>query len=219
MATANLNNEPEQIVTGNDNIAIVQVLSTVRGGRTLDVTGFSPTLIKGGHVIIKETATGEYKPMPVTGSGAIEGLGTITPGSGYADGTYTGVDLTGGSGSGATANITVSGGEITNVNIVTKGTGYAASDSLSADDADLGGGGGTGFAVAVSVVDTTASAYGSLPGGHTYAGINIATIRTTKPFSAILRQGTVNPAACPFAMDSILAAVKTALPNIDFLED
>src|SRR5690606_31929219 len=122
-----------------------------RGGRTLDVTGFSPNLIKGGHVIIKETATGEYKPMPVTGSGAIESLGTITPGSGYADGTYTGVALTGGTGSGATANITVSGGEITNVNIVTKGTGYAASDSLSADDADLGGGEGTGFAVAVAV--------------------------------------------------------------------
>ena len=64
-AQANLVNERQEIITGNDNIVIVDVFQSIRGGRTLDVTGFTPEVIKAGHVIIKETATGEYKPMPV----------------------------------------------------------------------------------------------------------------------------------------------------------
>lgn len=65
MATVNLSNESQQVITGNDNIAIVRSFATVRGGRSLDVTGFAPEVISAGHVIIMETATNEYKPMPV----------------------------------------------------------------------------------------------------------------------------------------------------------
>lgn len=132
MATANLNNEGQQIITGNDNVVIVDNFQSIRGGRTLDVTGFTPKIIKAGHVIIKETATGEYKPMPV---------------------------------------------------------------------------------------NTGETAYDALPADHTYAGILIASILTAKPFAGILVRGTVNPVAAPFPMTSILSAVKTALPLIDFRED
>ena len=31
--------------------------------------------------------------------------------------------------------------------------------------------------------------------------------------------GTINPKAAPFSMDTILAAIKTALPLIDYQED
>lgn len=68
MATVNLNNNSEQIDTSLDSIVIVENFETIRGGRSLDVTGFTPTVIKAGHVIIKETATSEYKPMPISGS-------------------------------------------------------------------------------------------------------------------------------------------------------
>ena len=54
MATQNLTNEGMEIITGNDNIAIMNVYQTVRGGRTLKVTGFIPSVINAGHVIIKE---------------------------------------------------------------------------------------------------------------------------------------------------------------------
>lgn len=218
MAVANLNNEPTQIITGNDNVVIVDNFQSIRGGRTLDTTGFAPTVINAGHVIIQQTSNKEYKPMPVTGSGAILSLGNITGGSSYTNGTYTGVALTGGSGSGATANITVSGGAVTAVSIVNKGAGYAANDSLSAAAAGIGGT-GSGFSVPVTVIDSLASAYAALPGGHTYAGILIATIPTAKPFAGIMVRGTVNPAAAPYPMTSILSAVKTALPLIDFRED
>lgn len=215
MAVTNLVNDPQQIVTGEENLAIVQVHTTKRGGATLDVTGFSPKVIKGGHLIIQETATGELKPMPVTGAGAIEAFGTLTGGADYVDGTYTGVALTGGDGSGATANITISGGAVVAVNINAKGSGYAAGNSLSATDANLGNSGdGTGFAILVGAVDPNASAYVSLPADHTYYGYNIASILTEKPMSGILLRGTVNPNACPFPMTSILSAVKTALPHI-----
>lgn len=130
MATPNLNNTGQTITSGNDSIVIVDNFQSIRGGRSLDVTGFTPTVIQAGHVIIMETATKEYKPMPISGA-----------------------------------------------------------------------------------------AYGALPVGHTYAGILVNTILTVKPFAGIMVRGTVNPAAAPYTMTSILVAVKAALPLIDFRED
>jgi len=219
MAYANLNNTPVVVDSELDSIVIVDNFQSIRGGRTLDVTGFPLDTIQAGHPIIKQTSNGELKPFPVTGSGAILGFGTITAGSGYAaDDTYSDVALTGGTGSGAKANITVAGGKVTAVDLTVAGTGYASGDSLSADAANIGGD-GSGFAVAVDVVDTKASAYGTLPAGHTYAGVLINSILTSKAFAGILVRGTVNPKAAQFSYDSILSAIKTALPLIDFRED
>ena len=85
-----------------------------------------------------------------TGTGFIGLLGTITPGAGGTNGTYGGVSLTGGSGSQATANITVSGGQVTQVAILNPGTQYVVGDVLSANPADIGN--VTGFSVPVSSV-------------------------------------------------------------------
>lgn len=131
MAVANLVNKPHEIMTGNDNVVIVDVFQSVRGGRTLDVTGYTPDIIKAGHIIIKDN-NGEYKPMPLNESG---------------------------------------------------------------------------------------DAYAALPENNTYAGVLIASIPTVRPFAGILVRGTVNPTAAPYDMTSILSAVKTALPLIDFRED
>lgn len=66
--TANLSNTPVSADMGNEGIVIQKVLDTVPGGRTLDVTGFAPTHIPEGHLIIEETSTGILKPMPVSGT-------------------------------------------------------------------------------------------------------------------------------------------------------
>ena len=63
-----LNSEKSTVDTSRDSIVIAKVFETLVGGRSLDVTGFAPAVIKAGHVVIKETATGTFKPMPVDGS-------------------------------------------------------------------------------------------------------------------------------------------------------
>jgi hypothetical protein len=212
MAVANLVNEKNGVITGNDNIVIVDNFQSIRGGRTLNVAEFKPEVINAGHVIIKDMATDDYKPLSVSDDGAIASLGAVTGGSGYTNGTYSSVLLNGGSGSGATANITVGSNAVTVVTIVTGGSGYQAGDILTAIIT-----GGTGFSVPVATI--SGAAYQALPAGHAYAGILIASVLTKRPFAGIMVRGTVNTAAAPYPMDSILTAVKTALPLIDFRED
>lgn len=84
-------------------------------------------------------------------STGVVSLGAITGGSGYANGTYHNVLLTGGSGSGAVADITVSGGAVVSVMPVYPGGSYKAGDTLSCNSADIGGRGG-GFSVPVTSV-------------------------------------------------------------------
>ena len=70
MAISELTGTSKQtIITGNDNVVIVDVFQEVRGGRTLNVAGFSNAVINAGHLVIMETATKEYKPMPLDASG------------------------------------------------------------------------------------------------------------------------------------------------------
>lgn len=56
------------IDTTKDSVVIVKNFEGIPGGKTLNVVGFADTEIQAGHVIIKETATGDYKPLPVTGT-------------------------------------------------------------------------------------------------------------------------------------------------------
>lgn len=217
MATINLQNESQNVITGNDNIVIIDNIQSVRGGRSLDMTGYPFDFLHAGHVIIKD-AEGEYKPMPITGEGSIVTLGTIVGGSGYTDDTYTDVALTGGTGTGAKATIVVAEGAVTKVTITSDGKGYAVGDELSAANATVGGA-GSGFKVPVTAVSTEKDEYAALPDGASYEGILIASIPADRPFAGILVRGTVNVNACPFDMATILSAVKTALPLVVFTSD
>lgn len=85
-------------------------------------------------------------------SGPIGTLGAITPGSLYTNGTYLAVPLTGGSGTGATANITIAGAVVTSVTLVNPGTGYAVGNALSVAAASVGGT-GSGFSIPVATMN------------------------------------------------------------------
>jgi hypothetical protein len=80
-AIGNLANAATSLDSGNGSIVIVEYLSGKVGGATLDVTGWASDVIPRGHVIIQETATGNYKPFPVSGSayGALPASHTISP--------------------------------------------------------------------------------------------------------------------------------------------
>ena len=101
------------------------------------------------------TTTNNISVVPnARATGAITALGAVTGGSGYVNGTYTNVPLTGGSGTTAVAtSITVAIGVVTSVTIATNGTGinYAYGDVLSAAAANLGGT-GSGFSIPVALI-------------------------------------------------------------------
>ena len=84
-------------------------------------------------------------------SDGIQTLNTLVGGSGYVNGTYTNVSLTGGSGAGGKATIIVSGGAVTSVTVTTFGAGYQVGNTLSAPNTSLGGS-GAGFSIQVSAL-------------------------------------------------------------------
>jgi hypothetical protein len=106
-------------------------------------------------------------------------FGTITGGSAYTNGTYLNVLLTGGAGTGAVANIVVSGGAVTSVTLTQGGTGYVVGNTLSAAASTIGGT-GAGFSIPVATVGNalgttwlgdnfdTVLLYGSLVEAYTY---------------------------------------------------
>jgi hypothetical protein len=99
-------------------------------------------------------------PFPISADWNVNASGgiltaTITNGgSAYTNGTYTNQALTGGAGTGATANITVAGGVITSAVINGHGVNYVVGNTLSASIA-----GGAGFVLTVNTLMNFVSLY------------------------------------------------------------
>ena len=108
-------------------------IRTVRRTRTTPST--LPTAKVTGTVTRKET-------------GAIATFGTRVNGSGYTSATYTNVALSGGSGYGATADITVTSGAVSAATLVRPGQWYKVGDTLSCELI----GPGTLFALPVATI-------------------------------------------------------------------
>lgn len=54
--------------SGKESVIIRNYVNGIMGGVVLDMTGFSGgEFIQCGHIIIRDTKSGEYKPMPVKG--------------------------------------------------------------------------------------------------------------------------------------------------------
>jgi hypothetical protein len=117
--------------------AATTAIRTVRAART------KPTSATTGLPTAKVTGTVSRKE-----TGAINTLGSLTGGTGYTDNTYTNIALSGGSGYGATANITVSGGVVTVCTLSRRGQWYVAGEALSCQLI----GTGTNFSIPVSTI-------------------------------------------------------------------
>jgi hypothetical protein len=85
-------------------------------------------------------------------------LSTRVGGTGYTNGTYVANALTGGTGTGATATLTIAGGIVTTVVIQNPGYGYVSGDVLSSS----GIGGGSGFTLTLTTMSTATA------GGEVY---------------------------------------------------
>jgi len=153
---------------------------TIYPGQTIQGTSVTAntvvTALGSGNVLSQSIATagtgyavndtvtilgGVYGNSPatytVTGiTSGVQTLGTITPGSSYTDGTYTGVQLTYVSGATATtyptANIVISGGAITSVTLASPGKGFTNTGTILSATAASIGGTGSGFSIPVTAL-------------------------------------------------------------------
>lgn len=183
-------NSPTVAVTLTANTAVLIAVpsqgSFTYSTVTVNTTGVAWLL--GGSTSSVTAASGVS-----TQTGAIATHGSITGGSSYTTGTYTGVHLTGGSGTGAIATIVVAAGAVTTVTITNGGLGYKASDTgLTTAAANIGGT-GSGFAVAVSTI--------------TYAGI----LTSTSLYLPAAGSFQIGVASLPF-----ISVISTGTPTISF---
>ena len=113
-------------------------------------------------------------------TGAITSYPTINnAGSGYTNGTYYNVALTGSAtGTGASANVVVSGGVVTAVTMFNKGSGYLANDILTQEIAVVTG------SVSGTVMTVTAITSGTLYVGQYVTGSGISATSRISAFSS-----------------------------------
>lgn len=137
-------------VTLPDEVVFTETLNEVSGSEFLYLDTYN-TQVAINQVITGSNIPASTSVVAITSSN-IKTLGAITGGSGYTNGVYTNVPLTGGNGANAEATIAVVAGAVATVTVTARGAAYQVGDVLSADDADLGGGGGAGFSVPVTAL-------------------------------------------------------------------
>jgi hypothetical protein len=170
-------NSLENIVTGTGNIGIgantLQYVNGVNGntaignqGQGVNFSGAFNTSVGGASLIqiiagSQNTGLGQATLQNLTDT--VASLGAITPGSGYTDGTYGGVNLTtdhiyGFIAGNLTADIVVSGGVVTSCTIVLgRGVRNGAILTILASTAPAGLLTGAGFSVPVASVNVSAN--------------------------------------------------------------
>ena len=104
-------------------------------------------LLQRGNVTAATLQTGAIATVTLTAGGTL-----------YTNGTYSQQALTGGTGTGATADIVVAGGIVTSCVLRSPGSGYAAADALSC--ATIGA--GAGFVLTVATIAQIVAGSGNL---------------------------------------------------------
>ncbi|WP_448702620.1 gliding motility-associated C-terminal domain-containing protein [Mucilaginibacter sp. AW1-3] len=114
-------------------------------------------------------------------------FGIPTGGTGYVNGTYINVPLTGGSGTGELATIVVANNIVTTVTPTTNGSGYNVGDVLSCAASSIGGGSGSGFNITVLSLTYNLRYIAALPAP------NNTTVITASQGGGVLGNATLPP--------------------------
>lgn len=97
-----------------------------------------------------------YYYPPTIVQGIITSFAPVyTVGSGYTNGIYTQVPLTGGNGYNATATIVIAGGVVTSCVLNNGGSLYVVGDSLGFATTSIGSSGGSGFIITVATISNS----------------------------------------------------------------
>lgn len=127
-------------------------------------------------------------------------------GTGYTNGSYPAQALTGGSGSGATANITVAGGVVTAATMAGEGSGYVAGDVLSAftgTDGAIGAG-----AITAGGTSYTTGTYTAVP---LTGGAGTGAQATVVISGGAVTSVTITAAGSGYAADDALSATAASI--------
>jgi hypothetical protein len=136
------------------------------------VNGLCVQMYSGGPNKEGSRAAGFFE-LRVAAAPRLGGVVTLTltnGGSGYVNGDWANVALTGGSGTGAVAQVGVAGGAVYTANMVVTGSGYAVGDVLSASNTYLGGS-GSGLQFTVASITAYADDVGLHGSCHSYANV------------------------------------------------
>ena len=143
------------VIGGSGSSGTVDI--TVSGG---GITQIVPNVVGSGY------SQGESISVSTSniGGSQLSGVTITNGGSNYSDGTYLGVPLvnTQGSGTNATANITVASGVVTTAAVETNGGGYTLTDTFTVDADDI---------TVTTVTGTTISGAGTGYTNGTYNGV------------------------------------------------
>lgn len=101
-------------------------------------------------------------------AGAIATFTINNGGSGYTDGSYTNVPILGGTGTGATASVTVAGNAVTVVAITNPGVGYTVADTVTVDTSVIPYTAGTEADIEVATLTTADGCCFEFLCGETY---------------------------------------------------
>lgn len=121
----------------------------------LDLGTLTGSVVDTDEVVLAMVLEGKetiYVPGVSNAAGAIVALTTVNAGTGYTDGSYTGVALVnsgGGAGKSATADLQFSGGSLIMAVVKNAGSGYKSGDQVTVAVGDVGG---TGSGLLLGVV-------------------------------------------------------------------
>jgi len=129
VATWNVEQTVSSTIVAND-ATFTDVITTLNSSAFSNTTASSPKIERFG--------TAQEHRTTISGN-PVATVGTIVHGGDHTNNTYTTVSLTGGSGTGAQATVVVSGNDVTTITITAGGANYKVGETLTIDNATIGG--------------------------------------------------------------------------------
>lgn len=211
-------------VSLSDNLLLVAVVDGSPNGWYIDPTTHDFTAINdpsflGADIvdyldtfmIFNNPGTNEFYISPSEWSGnnttGPVTAGTITGGSAYSNGTFNDVPLTGGSGTGAVANITVSGNAVTAVALASGGANYAVGDALTCAAISISGGIASGSITHGGTVYTN----GTYTGVPLTGGSGSGAVATIVVSGAVVTSVTITSPGINYLAGDVLSAASSTI--------